>query len=246
MYKEYEPLGVSNFSLILPADLVTRLEKTRQIFRFADGRYPDGSIINTVYEHTISCVRIARNLDIGGINQNKLIRILWIHDIPEILSDDVNELDRASMGRDGRKALVASEEAAARQLLNISDFELWQDFDRAEDFMRGNSDEVNFSPEALFAFIIEKVEGNLMFHFAMSLWFSEDNNSTQTDVLSSPFSYTRKQYEDFKERLQALDYEKYKIQDLQMILDMQIDQVKDWWKRVDNVPPAISDLLLVP
>lgn len=159
---------------VIPPDLVNLLERTKTIIRGQDPRYPNGFISDNVYVHTIRTIWIAREFfkDIAGLSMEKIERTLLIHDLPEIIVGDAP----AVAVTDGVIQKV-DDIKVAREMLNFEDFQLYLEFEKAADFLKGNIDEI---PElnSLVAKVVDNVEGNLMFH-AYLFKFRDDPRFSQ-------------------------------------------------------------------
>lgn len=75
-------------SLTIPPDLCDLVNNLTAVKRFQFKEYPPNVIIDDTYTHTLKCVALARAGKIA-LDQALLERILWVHDIPEILIGDV-------------------------------------------------------------------------------------------------------------------------------------------------------------
>lgn len=161
-------------SLTIPPDLSELVNSLTAVKRFQFKEYPQNVIIDNTYTHTLKCVGLARASKLA-LNQALLERILWVHDIPEILIADVTVTEKY---RDKKidQEVEKSEEGAARQLLSTNDQELLKRFNAASDFLKGKIvwDENTIGFEAVSAKLIDNSEGNMTFHHFITDWVRSD------------------------------------------------------------------------
>lgn len=157
-------------SLTIPPDLCDLVNNLTAVKRFQFKEYPPNVIIDDTYTHTLKCVALARASKIA-LDQALLERILWVHDIPELLIGDVTVTEKY---RDKKidKEVEKSEKTASRKLLSASDQELLKVFNTASDFLKGKVawDESTVGFEALCAKLIDTAEGNMTFHYFITSW----------------------------------------------------------------------------
>ncbi len=122
-------------SLTIPPDLSELVNSLTAVKRFQFKEYPPNVFIDNTYTHTLRCVGLARSSTLP-LNQALLERILWVHDIPEILIGDVTVIEKYRDKKIDQK-VEKSEEEASRQLLSINDQELLKRFNAASDFLKG-------------------------------------------------------------------------------------------------------------
>jgi 5'-deoxynucleotidase YfbR-like HD superfamily hydrolase len=161
-------------SLTIPPDLCDLVNNLTAVKRFQFKEYPPNVIIDDTYTHTLKCIGLARTSKLA-LNQALLERILWVHDIPEILIGDVTVTEKYRDTKIDRE-VEKSEEGAARQLLSTSDQELLKKFNAASDFLKGKAvwDENTIGFEAVFAKLIDNSEGNMTFHYFITNWVRSD------------------------------------------------------------------------
>lgn len=161
-------------SLTIPSDLCELVNSLVAVKRFQFKEYPPNVIIDNTYTHTLKCIGLARASKIS-LNQVLLERMLWVHDIPEILIRDVTVTEKYRDKKIDQK-VEKSEEEASRHLLSIYDRGLLKRFNAASDFLKGKMrwDENTIGFEAVSAKLIDNSEGNMTFHFFITNWIRSD------------------------------------------------------------------------
>lgn len=245
MTMEYLPLGINTDPLFLPKDLVGLVNSGENVARFKDTNYPERVLIDDVREHTIRCVRIARKINIGDLDKERLERILWIHDLSEIIASDTSILIKKDMTEDQLKELKDRENESARLLLTKEDMDLYEDFENVNDFINERSGDTIFSSEALIAFVIDKIEGNLFFHYHISKWAnSPEYDEGFSGMNKYALVYTYLQYETFVKQINTLEGRYIDARDVCLdILSAQMGQVRGWWSEAGGMPNGIRKVI---
>lgn len=242
---EYSPFGINNDPLILPKDLVYLVNRGSDVFRFLDPKYPEGVLIDDVREHTIRCIRISRNINIGNLDREKLERILWIHILSEIITSDSPELVREHMLEDNLQALNYKERESPKLLLTNKDLLFMEDFDKVGEYIKGKSNDTTFSPEALIAYCVDKIEGNLFFHYHISGWVMSPNyDESFAEDYEDAMVQTFRQYENIAGQINEIISEHPEANGICLdILSAQIGQIKGWWNEVGGIPDNVRGVI---
>jgi 5'-deoxynucleotidase YfbR-like HD superfamily hydrolase len=209
-------------------DLVFALKK---IVRFNNPIYPKGIFLDNDYEHSARCVDYLRLPLIKGIRDGKSKRMLWIHDIPELITGDVLAMFKGLDGSannnddDGMDELVA-----AKKLLKSSDFELFKEFYASENFLKsGGNSKINISAEGLVANIIDKIDGNMYFHFYLTKWLVAGNDINLFKNFDA-LAYSFRQKEVFFRSLSKVEnYYPSAVNVCRYLLNFQINYIKSLW-----------------
>lgn len=152
----------------IPVDLSPWVQQTQKVRRFADTRYQvKGMIPDNTKEHTIRCVYIAQM----RFPENKILqRLLWLHDIPEIIADeDTNAVDRYTHP-DVADAVEDPEHVFAKENFTAEDLSLYENFLAAEKYLSGRSEKLPKIQDALLAKVIDVAEGNLVYNYYFVNW----------------------------------------------------------------------------
>ncbi len=158
----------AHFAPFEPGDyLEFYMQGMQERIRFlGDGEYPNDIFMrkDDVLAHTHRCTEIACDIaqaaSPGMIDTDLLLRLVRIHDIPELITGDhpvfcTNEV----------KDEVEIEKIAAAELLTEEDYQLYIDFKAAELFLRDRQRTVSPfpSPEALIAKTVDLLDDNSRF-----------------------------------------------------------------------------------
>lgn len=205
-----------------PSDLIDLLNQTAVIRRFVDNPIAGSEIIpDDVFQHTHRLQIHAHKFDLSNITK----RMLWIHDIPEIVDGDVSAV------------LVQNElegtETPGVLLLPPSDRERYTEFSKAKNVVRGLSDSA-VSLDAIYAAVLDIFDGNLWFMYWVSNY-----------CLDKPW-VGKNLVETFNYVFLLDEYVK-KMQDTVMsdIMSFRRKVLLSCWERVpsSNVPLGLSDFL---
>lgn len=219
----------------IPKDLEDHIEKLSTVARFASKGYPKHVFkgLNTRV-HTLKCTYLAGILDIPNkIDRHKLSRILWIHDIPEIITEDITVIDKQN-DKNAENEFYYRELIAGRRLLNDSDLLMLVNFNIANYFLSGK---IDFAPEDVFilAKIIDAGEGNMTYHYTLTNWIKSDSyNKDQLPNIASR-SHAFKKMKIYKSQVSD-EYSHNLINEI-------LNNVCGFWERVPDsrVPQDIKD-----
>ena len=208
----YECLGIIDAdNVTLPYDLQKFEDDLKKIKRF-EGKLPDN-----VLEHTARAVAIARYL---ASDNSELQRMIWVHDIPEIVVGDVIITKKAATIPDKDEP----EMRAAAELLNSEDLKLFARFRNAERFLYDGEVEC-VDATAILACIIEKVEGNVFYHHHVS--------QTRQELFGiSAVEYTQEQKEKFEEKLKKALPDCEEKAAAMLLLELQMHYVNRLWGEI--------------
>ena len=159
---------------LIPDDIKNHINALKKVKRFQFKEYPKNILIDDTKKNTLKCVNIAKTLALDT-NYPSLIRTLWIHDIPELITKDLTVIEKYR-NKNAASEFDVKEMIAAEQLLNKDDQELLKAFNAANNFLKGNTpwNEKTVSLEAVFAKLIDNSEGNMTFHYFISRWAASE------------------------------------------------------------------------
>lgn len=224
-----------------PADLAGLVHELFTLSRFVDPRYPPGIFFDNVGLHETRLVTIAGLNNLPGINRDKLIRMLWVHDIPELVIGE-----HISPAKEANKKLaadlVAAELKAADKLLQPSDIRLLKEFNSSSALLKSETRDLQaVSAEGLVAVCQDKIDGNMFFHWSLAKWLAAGGD--QGSLGRTGMAYTFEQKQTFQKSLELVT-EKWSraVTVCTGLLDYQIRFIVDAWKQVltDRIPPLIS------
>lgn len=226
-----------------PKDLSDQIKKLEKVIRFKDKVF-DGEILvpDTTMHHTYRLVHRAKHLP---LNNEVLERILWVHDIVEVIVDDVSAVEKENNNSLTKKVEI-DEELAARALLSKEDYLLFRDTETAKNFLSSRSNNLPTYQEAFTAKIIDHIDGNLVFHHYISN-MALLSPLPKVRALEDAYPYTFKHYSISKEKLEnsvGLITENIYACCLEL-LEKQINKVVELWSKVpdQNIPDLMKKFL---
>jgi len=229
--ERYSPFGIFERQLPdSPADIAGLVRQMRGIFRFVDAKYPPGIFDDNDALHTKRLVAMAEGtMGIKGVSLERLTRMLWIHDIPELEAGDII----APVKAQNSSAVAEQERRSAVRLLKPDDLALFDDFNQAGRFLKEDDcPSEGVSPEGLVANVMDKIDGNMYFHFALARWVSAGVGEREIPSRTA-LAYTFGQRELFLKHLKAVEA---RIPDVvgicRYLLDYQIAYVVGVWNGV--------------
>lgn len=226
----------------VPAYLKRYVEQTKRIKRFDDPLYPPGVIIDYVFSHSDRMRWLNPFGDVVDIT-------VILHDIPELGHPDPLLGAHADMTayekfRDPEKAKRKGLEEAqfARDHFTPDHFALYQDYNLAADYLRGNHNNITaVTPAAIVAKVLDAQDGHIIFHRALSKWAGSPSFLPQLlppdDGLLRGLQANRRSVERLREYCSAVS------QDSITFIATVTAWVKEMWLESDlpYVPPVIED-----
>jgi len=233
-----------DISLTIPNDLCELVNSLTTVKRFQFKEYPPNVIIDDTHTHTLRCVELARVSKLA-LNQSLLERILWIHDIPEILIGDTTVIEKYRDKKTDQK-IEKNELEASRLLLSSNDQELLKRFNAASDFLKGRMrwDESTIGFEAITAKLIDNSEGNMTFHHFIANWVRSDrfekNLMPPLDSLVHAFITNLK----FKEAVEK-NLSKDRCEVILPFISCVLENIRACWNKIPSsrIPSELSKYL---
>ncbi len=226
---------------LIPQNLSTNIDALKTVLRFQFKEYPKGVIIDNTKVHTLKCIHLVKSLGLD-LKYPTLLRTLWIHDIPELETNDITVIEKYRKDSVDN-ATEQKELKAARSLLSKADQKLLIDFNAANNFLKDKSDAI---PDLSFLYskLVDNSEGNMTFHYFIANWVKSKNYKTDLlpppDSLVHPFKTNAK----FKERIKQ-DIQHEDIKHLLEFIDSVINEIKIFWQDVprSRIPRVITDAI---
>jgi len=111
---------------------------------FEDNSFPH-IFDDPVSEHTRRAVWTVDAIGLPSqIDDEKVKRMLWVHDLPEIVAQEETGNDVTSIDKQNNPALAAQieddEDRIASEILSKHDYELYSDFEQAGGYIKSPSD----------------------------------------------------------------------------------------------------------
>lgn len=209
-----------------------------QVPRFADDghdTYPPEIFQgrDNVLIHTHRVVQIAYNHRAqfmqAGLSVPDILLMLWVHDVPEIITGDVGKLAQISQPS-------PEDEAAAAQEIFTDNEELlsrFKDFKDAELFFEENQAHMIPRPESIIAKAIDLYEGNHTFFRIIEEYLSDvDQPLDVTNLIIKGYNYMQQKLEQYTNSMKVLPDEEpyvYATQFVRNLLTEHITQVQQVW-----------------
>jgi 5'-deoxynucleotidase YfbR-like HD superfamily hydrolase len=209
----------------LPEYLLPYVEATKNVPRYLDPSYPDGMIQDTLYDHLCRLTYLALQLDLDEISKQELIRIIWIHDLPEIRHKDIPSTIKGPEADE-------LEFVEAEKILSTEDFALYERYKTASTFCKGKSTEIP-DKVALISKVLDLVEGNMYFHYHLHRWIMAGNTELPSENAQT---YTFATYDSYMEILSFVD-DRNLIRIPIEILDFEIKYIKGLWEGHEDQAP---------
>ncbi len=215
----------------LPVDyLKDYFQGTAEVKRYEDKRYPKGFIEDDLLSHIQRLLGLIDQVSADEVQRNTLKRMAWVHDLPEVVLGDLSNVAR----EDGLLE-EHDESAVAKQILNDSDFCLYEQVETASSYLKGKSSEIP-TRDALVLKVLDSIDGNLFFHRHVYDWIKA--GETFNEDMSSALAYTFKQFKNYKDRLSAIDSNEVPEVSLALdLLEFEIDYIKSLWRDDENLIP---------
>lgn len=167
--------------VIVPPDLAEYIALGANVarYRFSEGHY-NYIFQDSVDEHTKRMVLYAENLPIPNHDKADLVRMLWIHDIPEILDSQEAQSDMTSTDKLRYPELAFAglqrEQAIVDRIFSPYDRALYEAFEPAKDMLfTGKIDFEATTPVGLLARILDNfIDGINSFHGFMTDYLTGD------------------------------------------------------------------------
>lgn len=109
--------AIEELEISPPAELVDLIEKTKDVERYKDPRYPKGMISDNLYDHLTRLILSADHLELDESVKSAVVRIIWIHDLPETILND-----QPAVLKEDMLVQVQDEPAVAKEILSPEDF----------------------------------------------------------------------------------------------------------------------------
>jgi len=214
----------------VPQDISGLVLKSFDVPRFTR-IYHEGIFIDNTGDHTVRCVEIAEQLTLPADDLSKLIRMLWVHDLPEIITSDYSIIQKNSDPNLDQN-IKRRETLAARKILNPNDQLLFEEFNKG------------LTPVAMVAKTIDRTEGNMFFHRSLTRWIMSGEYNPLYVPKDEALRYS---YQYYKKTLQSLPAFQYLnptyLKTIQGLLNTQIESIKGYWKAVteERIPSTIKE-----
>lgn len=216
----------------IPEDIKAAVLQSFLIPRFTR-IYHEGIFRDSTGKHTLRCVEIANSLNLSEIDTLKLERMLWIHDLAEIVTSDYSVVQKQS-DPDLSTDVNKREAQAAIMILSEPDQKLFNEFNEG------------LTPIALIAKTIDRIEGNMYFHRELVCWINSteyiQSHIPKYEALQYSFEYHAKSVAALS-LLPDLEI-RYK-QTIQSLLKVQARTICKVWKTVpeNKIPVPIKSRL---
>ncbi len=215
---------------LIPKELKNHINSLKKIPRFQLNEYPKGVIKDSTKEHTLKCIHLANTINFK-IQKKKLIRTLWIHDIPELIIKDITVIEKNRKPRLSEE-LDNQEVEAAKILLNETDRELLTQFNKAYEILKGKEKWTGQVPlEMLLGKIIDNTDGNITFHYFVSKWTASSSYKKEEMFPMDSLEYSFLTNRKFSKFIKA-HFPKEQQEILLHFIDVTLENIHHLWKNV--------------
>ena len=211
-----------------PSEIAILVEGLKKVRRYVQDDYPEGVVIDNTYSHELRCAQMAialkeKHSKFTTFNFELLERIIWLHDLGELdMEHDITAILQARNNSIiGEK--VRDENMKVSELLSGGDLELFNTLETAGNALKGKGDWGLVTPEAAVAYLIDKTDSNMCFHF----WVSQSTETFPPDSLI----YTFTQYEKFMTNLDFCPYQEVVTMGKEL-LNEQLAIVSKLWSEI--------------
>ncbi len=155
----------------VPEDLEDLVKQTASIVRGKSNRYPPDLITDNDLAHLHRLVRWAESLYIEEDDKEMLVRMLWLHDLPEIETLDIPAVDKG-IDHNADLEIEVNENMVAQRMFDAEDYVLYSQFNKAKAVLenKDGDPECVILPIAYIARVLDIVDGNLGTYHFLSKW----------------------------------------------------------------------------
>jgi hypothetical protein len=192
--------------MLMPEDLLKYQDRLKQVYRFLHPEYPAEAFHDSVYDHVERAVCFANQLLPSSDITSTLVRLLWLHDIPEIFTKDFTIVEKND------NPLLAQQIAAHEELIIQSHFtqkdqELFNDFHGAAQYLKGKSGNTNLTQASILAKVIDVTDGDITFQYQILNWMGSPNYSEDRLPPERALRHGFQNRRVYREQLKQLDPE---------------------------------------
>jgi hypothetical protein len=228
----------------VPLDIADKINSLENVARFQFKEYPKDVITDNTRNHTLRCINLA-NITEFGIAKDILLRTLWIHDIPELITNDITVVEKYRK-ENAEKKFEIEEISAAKELLSEEDQLLLGKFNNANNFLKGNTtlEDSLLSIDFIIAKIIDNSEGNLTFHYYISNWVASNKYDEKLlppiDSLRHSFITNIKFIDKIKKELP-----KEQSEVIIKFIELILETITGFWNKVpvEKIPNVIKEYI---
>jgi hypothetical protein len=231
---------------IIPPDLRDLVAKAKLIERKKHPDYPSGIWWDNVQVHTIRSALTAEYLKLPRQFESSrpdLVRTLWIHDLPEVLSSMPNGYDTSAVVKEDDPKLAriieADEEAVAKKIFSDTDLRLFQSFEQARHTLEGDTQpSKSTNPISYLARLIDAGEGELCFYFYLTQWLASPSFDGRMPT-ERPYLFTANRYEKFSLNVSKLHghVDDELVDTCLHLIKRQVLYILTVWKTVESQNP---------
>jgi HD domain len=227
----------------VPLDLQSLLARAEQVRRYQHPDYPAGFSDDTTAAHTLRVVDRAARLKLDQAAQRQLERMLWIHDLPEVLTLDTTSVEKES-SRELDEAIRQQEQRVAERLLSPADQGLLAQFNMAGELLKGRGGAEATSGLGLVplaAKIVDITDNNVRFHLFLTRWVGASNLQAHQLPPDLALTYTFRWHGPMRLAIQDLGLEAGSRRLCLDLFDEEIELIRAMWRDYpDRVPAAIQ------
>ena len=143
----------------------------KKIRRHVYENYDEGVIKDNVYGHIRRSIALAKALPLPEEIKTEVVKTFLLHDLPEVsvLTERRLDHDLTAPEKKANPDLAEEVEKAelqkAKEIFTTDELKLFDDFEDVGSFIKGKSEEKAVHPSALIAYIIDKIDANILMAF---------------------------------------------------------------------------------
>jgi hypothetical protein len=243
-----DPFGAEHPSAIVspPPDLARLFQRAEGVPRYRHPDYPANFSSDTTAAHTERLIKMALPLGLPAAVKDELVRMLWVHDLPEVITQDVTSIEKeADTTLASRIAL--HEARAAERLLAPTDRRLLHRFNLADGILKAKAkakegDLAIAGPVALIAKIVDIADNNVGFHYFLTRWIMSPAYDAKLLPPEAALTYTFRQYAALRPVIENLGLNTNLGDIAQRVFKEQLTAIDRLWKAIlySRIPPEIK------
>jgi hypothetical protein len=242
-----DPFGAERLptaTVLPPSDLARLFQQAESVPRYRHPDYPANFSSDTTAAHTERLIKMALPLDLPTAIKDELIRMLWVHDLPEVITRDVTSVEKeADITLASRVAL--HEARAAERLLVPTDRRLLERFNLADSILRAKAREGNLAlagPIALIAKIVDIADNNVGFHYFLTRWIMSPAYDSKSLPPEAALTYTFRQYAAMQPVIESLGLDANLGDIARWVFKEQLSAIDRLWEATlfSRIPPEIK------
>lgn len=239
---------IENIDVIIPNDIAEVICKSESIKRLGHPDYPKNVFADNVKAHIFRLVQKALVLKLDQDAKINLIRMLWIHDIPEIYIEsdrDITSVEKES-NPELAKNISDNEDEIAHKVLSLKDQELYKEFEMSKDALKTGIINKDTTFIGLIAKILDTTDGNMSFHYYISDWVQSNSYDSGKLPPENALTYNFRFTDTARNNISKLNLNKLEVEFLLNLIQEHVNYIRYVWHQVgsEKTPQALKEGML--